>query len=221
MQLNETVPEDPEVLQALDKYSVQLKDLKSHVIGVAKVPLDIFRCPLNECNLGNLITDAYVYNRAKQYNGSHWTDAPIALLQAGAVRAPACAGNITEFTLKTILSFNNSLVVVNVTGASLVQAFENSAEKYPLPSNLFLQTSGVRVVYNIANPPGKRVKSVKLLCSECEIPFYSELDPQRKYGVVMTSYLHQGGDNFTMFRVIFCAIFWFLLSFSVKNALFS
>lgn len=209
MQLNETVPEDPEVLEALDKYSVQLKDLKRNVIGVSKVPLDYSRCPLNECNLGNLITDAYVYNRAKQYNGPHWTDAPIALLQTGAVRAAACPGNITAFTLKTILSFNNSLVVVNVTGASLVQAFENSAVKYPLPSNTFLQTSGLRVVYNIANPPGQRVKSVKLLCSECEIPFYSDLEPQRKYGVVMTSYLHQGGDNFTMFRVNFCAIFSF------------
>lgn len=203
IQLNETVPEDPKVLQILEKYGSEVNEMKKYVIGVSKVPLDGSKCHFNECNVGNLITDAYIHARAKQYNGPQWTDASIALMQAAGVRDSACAGNITTFDLRTIITYNNSLVVINSTGVSLIQALEHAAAVYPEMSNYFLQVSGIRVAYDIANPPGQRVRSVKVLCSDCEIPFYSELEPDRKYGVVLTSYLHKGGDNFSMFKVNF------------------
>lgn len=190
------------MLNVLEKYSAQINDLKKQMVGVSKVSLNVTKCQLNECNIGNMVTDAYVYSRAKQYDGSYWTDAPIGLVQAAGIRDSVCAGNISAFELNAIIPYNNSLVVVNVTGASLLQAFEHSVSEYPMGSNYFLQISGAKVVYNIAKPRGQRVKSLMVLCSDCDIPFYSEIDPNRMYGVVLTSYLHQGGDNFGMFKVI-------------------
>lgn len=71
------------------------------------------------------MVNAYV----NRYIGDDWTDAAIALLQGGGVRADSDAGNVTVMSLTTILPFENTLVVINMTGFEILEALEHSVAR--------------------------------------------------------------------------------------------
>lgn len=160
-------------------------------------------CRLNECNLGNFIADSMVSSRANRYKGPNWTDASIAFIQGGDIRTSSPAGNITVFDLKTILPFENSMMVISVTGNEVILALERSVERYSpeIGRGEFLQMSGIHVTYNLSKPSGSRVESVQTLCTECEVPRYYDLDRSKTYKVIISSFLNEGGDGFDMFMV--------------------
>lgn len=199
--LNGSIVRDPEVLELLKKYRPAVIELTESVLGVARVHLEGNECRANECNLGNMISDALVYVRAKQFVGKYWTDAPIAFVQGGGIRGSARAGNITKFDLKTILPFNNSMYVLNVTGHLLKKALEHSVALYTGDRGEFLQMAGIRVAYDLSRSPWDRVISVDVLCSDCTVPKYEKLDMNRVYGLILSQFLYEGGDGFNMFAV--------------------
>lgn len=199
--MDNQISQDPDVLQLLEKYRPEVERLTTDVVGITKVELSQV-CDRSECILGNLITDAEVFNRASNYNGSGWTDAPIAILNSGGIRETIEIGNVTRFMLTTVLPFANVLMVTKAPGHVLKQALERSIELYGAPEvKPFLQMSGMRVVYNIQKKIGDRVESVEVLCSDCEVPVYEKLDVKKTYGIIMDSFLYNGGDGFTMFKV--------------------
>lgn len=58
--------------------------------------------------------------------------------------------------------------------------------------------SGARVVYDVSQPPGRRVHTVEMLCTECEQLRYEPLLPERRYMVLVNDYLSRGGDGYGM-----------------------
>lgn len=186
-------------MRLLDEYQSIINSLSKQIIGNAKTSLDP-NCRRGECNLGNFIADALVYNRAKQYQGPYWTDASIAIVNGGGIRATISVGNISRYDLLSILPFENQLMVLNVTGHVLRLALETSVKTYDQSSE-FLQVSGLRVVYNLMNKPGERVQSVEVLCQKCEIPMYEILDINEEYGIIIDSYNYGGGCQFDMYKV--------------------
>lgn len=54
--------------------------------------------------------------------------------------------------------------------------------------------------YNLQNPEGQRIVDVKVVCSECEVPEYLPLDNDKFYDIVLSNYLLNGGDGYTMIR---------------------
>lgn len=203
--LDASIPRDPAVLALESMYRPQVLHSKEKVIGTSKVRLDASKCRTNECNIGNLVSDAFVNTRIKQYNGTGLTDAAIAVIAGGDIRSSGKIGKITRFDLETILPFENQLIAVNITGSVLRQVLEHSVKRYVEygPPGEFLQFSGLHAVYNVSKTPGHRVESVRVLCSHCFVPFYENLDPDREYGIIITSYLYDGGDGFSMFKVNF------------------
>lgn len=199
--LNASVARDPEVLTLLETYRPGIVKLTNQTYGVSKVFLEGLTCRKVECNLGNLITDAMIYVNAVNYTGRYWTDAGIALMQGGGIRASATIGNITQFDLTTILPFSNALVKVNVTGKTLMEALERSVARYTGDRGEFLQMSGLQVVYNLTNAPNERVTSVQAICAECDYPSYSPLKLDAYYSVIISNFIRDGGDDFTMFKV--------------------
>ncbi|XP_055295862.1 protein 5NUC-like [Sitodiplosis mosellana] len=200
--LDDSIPRDPEVAALEDVYRPQVNEITEKVIGITKVRLDGSKCRTNECNIGNFISDAFVNTRIRQYNGTDLTDAPIAIMASGDIRASGKIGKITRFDLETIIPFENQLIAVNITGRVLQQVLEHSVRRYIEygPPGEFLQLSGMHVVYNISNPSGNRVVSANVLCSTCLVPLYENLDPNRQYGIIISSFLYDGGDGFTMFK---------------------
>lgn len=160
-------------------------------------------CRFNECNLGNFIADSMVISYANRYRGSSWTDASIAFIQGGGIRAGKTPGNVTVYELTSMLPYNTGLMVISVTGNELVLALERSVERYSLETGNgeFLQMSGVHVTYNLSKPSGSRVESVQTLCTECSVPRFFDLDKSRTYKVIISSFLNEGGDGFDMFTV--------------------
>lgn len=61
-----------------------------------------------------------------------------------------------------------------------------------------LPSSGIRIVYNVTNPVGRRVISVDLLCNECKVPKYYPLDLTKMYRIVVNSFMAGGGDGLSM-----------------------
>ena len=56
------------------------------------------------------------------------------------------------------------------------------------------------MVYDLSRPPGARVRSLRVLCTECRVPRYEPVDRGALYRVVLPSYLVAGGDGFSMIR---------------------
>ncbi len=44
------------------------------------------------------------------------------------------------------------------------------------------------------------MESIEVLCSNCSVPRYEPLDESKIYSVIITSYLVDGGDKFSMFK---------------------
>lgn len=199
--LNGTIARDPEVVTLLEKYRPTVEKLLKDKIGYTKVLLDGSSCRKYECNLGNMISDALIYTRVNQYQGPFWTDASICFIQGGGIRASSNVGEISKFDLKTILPFNNTMLLVNINGEGIRKALEHSVKQYTGDRGEFLQVSGIRVTYDLKKKPGNRVTHVEVLCADCEIPEYTKLEPQKEYRVILSKFLYKGGDGFTMFKV--------------------
>jgi 2',3'-cyclic-nucleotide 2'-phosphodiesterase (5'-nucleotidase family) len=175
------------------------------VIGKSKVDLD-GDCRTRECNLGNLITDAAVYFFAQRNIDDGWTDAPIALLNGGSIRAGIPAldkkGILKKEDIFNVWPFGNKLTRLNVNGTQLRLALEKSVEHYDQTGVIkrggFLQYSGIQVVYDLNRPPMARVTSAWVRCGRCRIPEFLPLFENENYTIITSDYLSRGGDGYYM-----------------------
>lgn len=200
--LNASIPRDSDILDLLNFYRPNISALENNIIGYTKVKLEgsATVCRVAECNLGNVIADSMVYARTLQDEGGQfWTDAAISFVQGGGIRnsiEKGSDGAITENDVLTVLPFKNDIYMTKVFGKTIRNALERSAEIFDKDSNGgFLQMSGIRVVYNITNPIGKRVQRLEALCADCEVPSFLELNDTKIYNIIISKFLLDGGDG--------------------------
>lgn len=204
--LDGTVIRDDDVLRLLEVYRPAILELETMIVGSSRVFLD-GACRRHECNLGNFLTDAFVDWYALSYESAdYWTDASIAFLQGGGIRASidhkANDGQITKEDAATVMPFDSKMELLEMTGADLLAALEHSVHRYTDGEQRgeFLQMSGVQVVYDMNQPTGKRVVEAKVLCALCQVPTLENIEPSKLYKVIMQDFLADGGDGFTMFE---------------------
>lgn len=203
--LDSQIPQDPYVLEIINKYRNSLYNITEEVVGYTTVLLDGASCSRRECNLGNLITDAMVFRYAMDYTGEHWTDAPIAIIQAGGIRASIShvkmPANITQGELLTIMPFEGSLVTVTVNGSTLIKMIQHSVNNYNdlEASGPFLQYSGIKVLYDMNKPKGSRLIKAEARCWACDVPRYSKIIDKDVYKVIMPGFIAIGGDGYKIF----------------------
>ncbi|CAG4951635.1 unnamed protein product [Colias eurytheme] len=204
--LDNSIPQDPEVLEIINGYKAKVLNLTEEVIGTTLVVLDGHSCQHKECNLGNLIADAMIYKYATEYKGEHWTDAPIAIIQGGGIRSAIAVREIptaiTKGDLIAVLPFEGVLVVVTMNGTILMQMLEHSVanlNEFDYPGE-FLQVSGIKVVYDITKPIGSKVVEATARCWNCSIPTYSKIVESGKYRVIMPNFVSNGGDGYSMLK---------------------
>ncbi|KAL0821636.1 hypothetical protein ABMA28_005077 [Loxostege sticticalis] len=129
--LDNSIPQDQETLQIVNRYSKQLKNLTDNIVGETSVVLDGLGCQQKECNLGNLIADAMFYTYTESYKGDHWTDVPIAMIQGGGIRASIAhvdtSTKISKADLIAVLPFGGNLTIVTVNGSIILQMLEHSS----------------------------------------------------------------------------------------------
>ncbi|XP_043287482.1 protein 5NUC-like [Venturia canescens] len=209
--LNKEIEQDPDVLAELEKWRAPVTTLENTIVGKTKVFLDgqWNSCRKQECNLGNLITDAMIDYNLKHFNGSDaWTDAAIAIHESGSIRASIPRtndGKITMSDIWTVLPYNDEMMKVTVTGKEILHALEWSV--YSLEQNqtanfkgAYLQVSGLRVKYDLMQSPGSKVLYTEVRCTICDIPSFSEINIEANYTILLTGYLARGGDGFNVFK---------------------
>lgn len=136
--------------------------LEATVVGTTEVALDGRRSSVRtmETNLGNLITDAFVW-QAQQIGGL--TGAPVVgMTNGGGIRNDSVIdpGDLTVADVIGILPFANSVVTLNgVTVDDLVATLEHSIAELPDDDGRFLQVSGISFDYD---PATLAVKAVRL-----------------------------------------------------------
>lgn len=118
--------------------------------------------------------------------------AQVALLNGGAIRGNRVipAGPLTRGDVRALLPFNNTIVMLEVTGAALRAALERSAAALPRPAGAYLQTAGLTYAVDPSRSVGQRVVTL-------EVGGEPVVD-DRLYRVAVPDYLARGGDGYTM-----------------------
>ncbi|KAL6065763.1 Snake venom 5'-nucleotidase [Balamuthia mandrillaris] len=181
--------EDENMKQILSCFQEMMNTKLNKVIGRTSVMLDARNAFVRtgETNLGSMICDIMRTTMG----------ADVALLNSGTIRSDSSygPGDIKLKDLMTILPFADTVVVIEVTGQQLWDAFENGVSKWPLQEGRFPQLSGASFVFDPSLPPGRRLLKANIVEGEGEgrsVP----LDREKKYLLATKTYLSDGQDGY-------------------------
>ncbi|KAF5274933.1 hypothetical protein FQA39_LY18691, partial [Lamprigera yunnana] len=198
--MNKSIHQDEKINTEIALWKKDLNVLGERVIGYSKVWLDYSICRFRECNLGNFLADAMVYDYLDTKETESWAYANIAITNPGGIRTSLPSGYISYKDLLTVIPFENTIDVGEIKGKHIKEFLETAAVPFTnqrIRSNFnLLQVSGIRVVYNLTQPIGSKVVSVKILCRKCKVPKYEPLNYEKIYRIILNSFLASGGDDF-------------------------
>ena len=155
-----------------------------------------------ETNLGDLITDALVWGAKK--NGEQ-VDA--AVTNGGGIRATIAAGDITKKDVNTVLPFGNTLSIVKVTGAELLEALEASTYCTPETIGGFPHVSGIEFTVDTTKAydqgdqyPGSTYYAPKSI-QRVSIKSVGgkAFDAKAVYTIATNDFMASGGDTYYAF----------------------
>ncbi|HAS72636.1 MAG TPA: multifunctional 2',3'-cyclic-nucleotide 2'-phosphodiesterase/5'-nucleotidase/3'-nucleotidase [Clostridiales bacterium UBA8960] len=172
--------EDPAILEVIAEISAENKLITDVKVGTTSVLLEGTRevVRAGESNLGNLITNAMLYE----------TGAQIAITNGGGIRASIDIGDITIGDVITVLPFGNYIVTLDVKGSDLILALENGLTDYPAAKGAFPHVAGITVTFDPEKPAMERVTSVMFNGKP--------LDPNAYYSVATNDFMAAGGDQY-------------------------
>ena len=185
--LNSSVPEDPDILEAMKPWQQNLTEYKE-TVGRNLIYLQE-RGPSEESNIGDVICDALA---------AHYPDTEIAFTNNGGIRADLPVGNVTYEDILTIQPFDNTVDLVTMTGAGLVAAIELAAANidpadpasYP---GFGYQLAGLQLQLSVAD--GNAGSRVALLEVKGGDGVYRPVVPDQIYNVALPSFLAGGGSR--------------------------
>lgn len=155
-----------------------------------------------ETNLGDLIADALAW-------GAREAGVPVtaAITNGGGIRASIPAGDITKKDIQTVLPFGNTVSVVEVTGAELLEALEASTYCTPASLGGFPQVSGIEFTVDTAAAydggdlyPGTTYQAPASIGRvEIETVGGMPFDPAATYTIATNDFVAAGGDTYYAF----------------------
>ena len=209
----EDVKAEDETVKALpDKIITDVDTRLGEVFAKTEVDLDGNRDPgvrTKETNLGDLITDGILWYATKDGKLDVPTDHVVALTNGGGIRASIKAGDISMKDINTVLPFGNTVAVIYISGASLLEALEASTYSLPTAIGGFPQVSGIRYTVvtgakydaNAETYPGSTYygpKSINRVTIESING--KAFNPKDTYAVVTNDFTAAGGDTYYTFK---------------------
>jgi 2',3'-cyclic-nucleotide 2'-phosphodiesterase/3'-nucleotidase len=164
-------PADSSWVTRVDRWNANVGPVSAEVLGTAGVALHRRR---PESTIGDFICDAM---RAD-------AKVDIAFQNPGGMRADLDAGPVTRGDVYAIMPFDNTIVTLQLTGALVKLALEQS-----LRSDRVTQVSGLRYVIDPAKPELQRITQVTLADG-------TPLDDARLYTVAANNFMASGGDHY-------------------------
>lgn len=171
---------DPEIAAIVASYQSRLDATFKEVIGEARVFMDAERGRIRyeETNLGNYIADVMRAN----------TNADIALINAGSIRASMNKGPVTIEDIFKIMPYPNELVTAQLSGSEIQEVLTRSVQgSREDEDGGFLQVSGVTFIIR-----GKKPEEITIAGQA--------LDPAKIYTVAITDFMASGGDGYSIFK---------------------
>ncbi len=162
-----------------------------------------------ETNNGDLITDAILWYATKDGGLNVDADHTVALTNGGGIRAAISIGDITKKDVNTVLPFGNTVAVIYVTGAELLEALEASTYCTPDAVGGFPQVAGIQFTVDTTKAydagdlyPGSTYHAPKSINRvTIESINGKAFDPAAKYAVVTNDFTAAGGDTYYAFSV--------------------
>ena len=213
-------PGEPGTLTADTAVAAKAHEIMEHVnmeygavFAKSEVELNGAKAPNGnrdgETNLGDLITDAMLWSIQKNPDSvTVPMENVLAITNGGGIRVPIHKGDVTKKDVNTVLPFGNTVAVVYVTGAELLEALEASTYCTPKAVGGFPQVSGIEFIVdtsaaydaNDTTYPGstyygpKSINRVTITSVNGE-----EFDPDATYAVITNNFLAAGGDTYYAF----------------------
>ena len=195
---------DQDIATRVSEINAQIEEDMGQVIGTSEVDLDGVRenVRASETNLGDLITDAMLW-QAGQDN----EEVDAAITNGGGIRASIAAGDITKKSVNDVLPFGNTLYVVELTGAELLEALEASTYCTPEPVGAFPQVAGIEFTINTGaaydageNYPGTTYAEPTSINRVTILTVGGQaFDADATYTIVTNDFLAAGGDTYYAF----------------------
>ncbi len=134
-----------------------------------------------ESALGDLVADAQ-----RSVAG---TD--LAFMNAAGLRNDLEAGPITFAMLFDVHPFGNTLVRLTLSGEQVLRLLEQQWSGPNAETPRFLRVAGLRYVYDLSQPVGRRVIAADDARGDA-------IDPARRYSVVANDFIVGGGDHYSV-----------------------
>lgn len=165
-----------EIESSINEATSEFRALRNTVIG--NFDKDYAKCYMEECPIGNMITDAIKLE----------TGAQIVLQNSGGIQNSIDGGEFTIGNLYSILPFSNKIKIIKLKGKDLLEALNVAASR----QRGVLQVSGLNYTFQYNNPSDYTLLSAKLEDN-------TQIEPDKEYLTAINNFLYEGGDNFTSF----------------------
>ena len=178
---SEHVKSNPEFDKELAPIAAKVDDVMSVKVGSSTVGITRDKQE-PETTAGNIVTDSML----------DATGADIAFLNTGAMKKAIDQGEIKFGDVFNLLPYDNQIVTVDMTGASILKVLEESAanaETIPQKgSTNIIQFAGLQATFDPSQPKGHRVSNVTV--------GGQPLDMSRTYSVASIDYLVSDSNEF-------------------------
>ena len=200
-----TVTPDAKVAARAEEIQKEIDADYGTVFAKTEVALDGEKANVRtgETNLGDLIADAMLWQAGLLDEG---VDA--AVTNGGGIRASIAAGDLTKKDINTVLPFGNTLYVVKVTGAELLEALEASTYCTPEAIGGFPQVAGIEFTVNTGAQfdtkelyPGSTYgKPASINRVMIQTVGGEAFNPEETYTIVTNDFMGAGGDTYYAFK---------------------
>lgn len=159
-------------------YKTELDKIMTEVLVISDTALTK---DLPEGSLGNFVSDAVLKKTNDIYKPADNLPVNICLLNNGGLRAQLPKGPVTRGNAFELMPFENSIVVLTLTGEKTKQLFQSLVE-----------FNGAPIAGATVKAKGKKISELKI---------NGELfDITKNYKVVTSDYLASGGDKYDFFK---------------------
>ena len=201
-----------EVASKDEKIDALVADIKSRFEDTLRQPLSYTSFDLRamddagewvirnaENGMCNLVTDAMLYSAKDTKTGY----ADIGMYNGGGIRANIKAGRITFNDALSVMPFNNTVVIIEVSGQTILDELEHGARLMPARNGGFIHVAGMTYKIDTSIPTPVKVDNKNILIGiegerrvKDAMVNGEPLDPEKLYKVVSISYMLTGlGDG--------------------------
>ncbi|MBF0376109.1 MAG: 5'-nucleotidase C-terminal domain-containing protein [Desulfamplus sp.] len=200
----EVVKEDATSLATLSTYKAGVDEIQNLKIGSAGDNLYHTRAPFTDklsvgvpFPFGSYVAPHVAESMLWKVNKSGYKNADIALKGGGGVRISLNKGDITVGKAYELLPFANTLVVVSLTGAEVVESIQSGVTTAVVgtSSGAYPYVAGARYTVDAKTDPKNPM--VTLVEIKNDDGTYTKINESANYNVVVDSYVAGGGDFYS------------------------